>query len=92
VLGLAASAGRTSNTRCIRGLRLLKSPTRNFPSSSWRSASISDRSRNVSAPPVMRPSASLRTAVEMLIGTRSPPAVMMYPDFPMIGLPDFKVS
>ncbi|OPZ89153.1 MAG: hypothetical protein BWY73_01557 [candidate division TA06 bacterium ADurb.Bin417] len=91
MLGLAAIAGSTSNILCMRGLRLVRLPTWAFPSSSRRRASTSLRSRKVSAPPIVRPRLSLRTAVETLIGMRLPSAFMMYPDFPMIGLPVFRV-
>lgn len=80
-------AGRISNSRCIRGLRLTRSPTRNRPSNSCRRASTRERSRKVSAPPTTRPSSRRSTAVETLMGIRLPLASMMYPDLPMTGRP-----
>jgi hypothetical protein len=91
VLGLAATAGKTSNTFCMTGLRLTRSPMRHRPSNSRRNASTSLKSRKVSAPPTTVPSPSRITAVEMLIGIRSPSASTMNPDLPITGFPVLNV-
>ncbi len=72
VLLLSATAGRSARIFCTFSFLLTMSPLLNLPDNSLRRASMADRSRKVSAPPIIFPFSSRRTAVLMLIGRVSP--------------------
>ncbi|MPN13149.1 hypothetical protein SDC9_160469 [bioreactor metagenome] len=88
---LAATSVASSLTWRMAGLRLTRSPRRQRSDSSWRSASTSLKSRNVSAPPMTLPAALRRTAVDTLTGIFRPFRSMMNAGRLIRGRPDSSV-
>jgi hypothetical protein len=80
VLSLSAISGRMAKMACIRWFWLIMSWKEAFWVSSFLRASMGDRSRKVSTPPMISPFSFLRTAVLIVVGISRPSLVKILTD------------